>query len=142
MILLLLLLSYATCLKSELREPREGWFLDHQYGSVDEPAVEDQTADVQANKHRSRLSKFLNLITWVRFDNDECLATTGENGTCYTADECEEFGGKPSGTCASGFGVCCIVQLSCGPGQARTQPTSLMTTTPPGTTPLDSAQTL
>jgi len=114
MILLLLLLSYATCLKSELREPQEGWFLDHQYGSVDEPAVEDQTANVRANKHRSRLSKFLNLITWVRFDNDECLATTGENGTCYTADECEEFGGKSSGTCASGFGVCCIVQLSCG----------------------------
>ena len=26
------------------------------------------------------MSKFLNLITWVRFDNEECAATTGRTG--------------------------------------------------------------
>ena len=28
--------------------------------------------------------RFLNLITWVKFDNEECAADTGDNGTCYT----------------------------------------------------------
>ena len=29
-------------------------------------------------------AKFLNLITWVKFDNEECAADTGDNGTCFT----------------------------------------------------------
>ena len=28
--------------------------------------------------------RFLNLITWVKFDNEECAADNGDNGTCYT----------------------------------------------------------
>ncbi len=34
------------------------------------------------------------------------------NGTCLTSVECANQGGTASGTCASGFGVCCIFAVS------------------------------
>lgn len=58
--------------------------------------------------------RFLNLITWVKFDNEECAADTGDNGTCYTSTECAQFGGTAQGSCAAGFGVCCVLQYNCG----------------------------
>merc|ERR1719270_520160 len=36
------------------------------------------------------------------------------NGTCYTADECTSRDGVASGSCAEGYGVCCIITVSCG----------------------------
>ena len=30
------------------------------------------------------------------------------NGTCYTAEECASRDGVASGSCAEGYGVCCI----------------------------------
>ena len=34
-----------------------------------------------------------------------------ESGTCYTANECERRSGRPSLSCASGLGVCCVCEL-------------------------------
>ena len=31
-----------------------------------------------------------------------------QNGTCYTEDECDSRGGSASGSCAEGYGVCCV----------------------------------
>ena len=45
------------------------------------------------------------------FQNAECYASESsgsEYGTCYTASECSDFGGTAYGTCAKGYGVCCI----------------------------------
>ena len=56
-------------------------------------------------------TKFLNLITWVQFENTECAGTSGDNGTCFTSNECTEIGGTADGTCASGFGVCCVLKV-------------------------------
>ena len=50
----------------------------------------------------------------VRFPNDACGSADNFNGTCYTASECSALGGSSSGTCASGFGVCCVFSLACG----------------------------
>merc|ERR1712209_190879 len=51
----------------------------------------------------------------VKFPNDPCIISGGtKNGTCYTAEECSDRGGTSSGSCAEGFGVCCVIQLSCG----------------------------
>merc|ERR1712156_1401115 len=36
------------------------------------------------------------------------------NGTCYTAEECASRDGVASGSCAEGYGVCCIITVSCG----------------------------
>merc|ERR1712156_561660 len=50
----------------------------------------------------------------VRFPNTACGSANNFNGTCYTASECSALGGSSSGSCASGFGVCCVFSLSCG----------------------------
>ncbi len=50
----------------------------------------------------------LSLFTIVRFRNDVCSASSGVNGTCYSSNDCSNLGGSGSGSCASGFGVCCI----------------------------------
>merc|ERR1719422_2088736 len=50
----------------------------------------------------------------VRFPNEACGSADNFNGTCYTASECSALGGSSSGTCASGFGVCCVFSLACG----------------------------
>merc|ERR1719225_2555777 len=36
------------------------------------------------------------------------------NGTCYTAEERASRDGVASGSCAEGYGVCCIITVSCG----------------------------
>jgi hypothetical protein len=56
----------------------------------------------------------LSIFNVVTFPNSACGATSGYNGTCYTAAECSSLGGTASGTCASSFGVCCVFSISCG----------------------------
>lgn len=66
----------------------------------------------QAVSHRD--DKLLNVFNIVKFPNDGCNATSGSYGVCYTSSECSNLGGKSSGSCASGFGVCCIFSGGCG----------------------------
>ena len=54
------------------------------------------------------------IFTVVRFPNEACGSADNLNGTCYTGTECSALGGSSSGTCASGFGVCCVFSLNCG----------------------------
>ena len=54
------------------------------------------------------LSSVLSLFTIVSFKNDACTSTAGTNGTCYSSNDCSSLGGTASGSCASGFGVCCL----------------------------------
>lgn len=60
-----------------------------------------------------REGKLLPIFQVVRFPNDVCTGTT-RNGTCFTAEECSSKGGVNEGSCASGFGVCCVIKLACG----------------------------
>jgi hypothetical protein len=106
--------------------PEESTLPQDQPASLDAPSFKNMsvlgvlskpaTADISAVRTPAggltKKGKFLNLITWVRFTNDECAATTGDNGTCFTSSECTELGGKAAGSCASGFGVCCVLQVS------------------------------
>lgn len=62
----------------------------------------------------SRTGKLLNIFQVVRFPNDACNTTAGDQGVCYTATECTSRSGTNSGTCASGFGVCCSFSVKCG----------------------------
>ena len=53
----------------------------------------------------------------VQFPNEECTSSSSSTtiGTCYTTTECTSRSGTASGTCASGFGVCCVSSTStCG----------------------------
>jgi hypothetical protein len=56
----------------------------------------------------------IGLFEVVKFPNDMCVGSSSRNGTCYTESECEDKGGTAAGSCADGFGVCCIISLSCG----------------------------
>ena len=61
-----------------------------------------------------REGKLLNVFNIVKFPNDGCNATSGSYGVCYTSSECSSLGGSSSGSCASGFGVCCLFSGGCG----------------------------
>lgn len=50
----------------------------------------------------------------VKFPNDVCDGQGYRNGTCYTSAECTEKGGTADGSCAEGYGVCCIFSVGCG----------------------------
>jgi len=63
-----------------------------------------------------RHEKAIGIFNVVRFPNNVC-DTGGNgnmNGTCYTAEECTARDGVASGSCADGYGVCCVITLSCG----------------------------
>jgi len=82
-----------------------------------EDDVLTETRDIESltetKESEGRDSKVLPIFQVVRFPNDICSGTS-RNGTCYTAEECSTKGGTNDGTCASGFGVCCIFALGCG----------------------------
>ncbi|XP_012535462.2 uncharacterized protein LOC105836164 [Monomorium pharaonis] len=61
----------------------------------------------------AREKRLFSLFTVVKFDNGICGGLNGENGTCVAAAECAQRGGISSGVCANGYGVCCIVTVSC-----------------------------
>ena len=44
----------------------------------------------------------------VRFNNEGCIGTDSRNGTCYTAEECGSKSGFNMGSCAAGYGICCL----------------------------------
>lgn len=55
----------------------------------------------------------LSIFQVVKFANNICTGAA-RNGTCFTQAECDNMGGTKDGTCADGFGICCIVTLSSG----------------------------
>jgi hypothetical protein len=79
-----------------------------QFATPEKPGIRNVTAEGD-----TRDGKLLNLFSVIKFPNDICSGGS-KNGTCYTAEECENIGGTNDGSCASGFGVCCTLTLSCG----------------------------
>jgi len=75
-------------------------------------AADISLSNQEANENE-RLGKVLPIFQVVRFPNDVCTGST-RNGTCYTAEECSSKSGTNEGSCASGFGVCCVFKASCG----------------------------
>jgi len=67
---------------------------------------------------RQLSKKQLSLFSVVQFPNEECTSTASSvttMGTCLTSSECTSRSGTGEGTCAAGFGVCCVVSSStCG----------------------------
>ncbi|XP_071044046.1 uncharacterized protein [Parasteatoda tepidariorum] len=55
------------------------------------------------------------VLTIVRFLSIPCSSPNGQmSGVCYSLNDCVRMRGTQIGTCASGFGVCCIFQRTCG----------------------------
>merc|ERR1712241_984905 len=62
----------------------------------------------------TKSGKAISVFNIVKFENGVCNGTDNKYGTCYTEDECEDKGGKASGSCAEGYGVCCTFTAGCG----------------------------
>lgn len=86
-----------------------------------------------ADNQRKR--KAIGIFNIVKFPNDVCAtdSTATPSGTCFTAEECSDKSGVASGSCADGYGVCCIISLACGGTTSAncTYLTQAATTTPP-----------
>merc|ERR1711992_104754 len=79
------------------------------------------SAETSEQKETSdRNGKVLPVFQVVKFPNDNCVGST-MNGTCYTSEECSSKSGKNDGSCASGFGVCCVFSLACGGSASENQ---------------------
>lgn len=69
----------------------------------------------EANKGKGpRDDRLLNIFQIVRFPNQACNTSGTTEGVCYTSEECQAKGGSATGSCASGFGVCCSFSVGCG----------------------------
>ncbi|KAF0303663.1 hypothetical protein FJT64_024384 [Amphibalanus amphitrite] len=79
--------------------------------TADAPAAAARSTDAG---RQSRFFNPFNIFTLVKIENFVCAASNGNNGTCYTASECTNLGGVASGTCAKGYGVCCVFTKTCG----------------------------
>uniref|UniRef100_A0A0K2TE88 Putative LOC101744434 [Bombyx mori] n=1 Tax=Lepeophtheirus salmonis TaxID=72036 RepID=A0A0K2TE88_LEPSM len=66
------------------------------------------------NEDESKDGKVLSLFNVVTFPNDVCAGNGARNGTCLPANECASQQGAASGSCASGYGVCCVFVIQCG----------------------------
>jgi len=65
----------------------------------------------------NREERTFSLFSIVSFPNLACTTTTSSTtyGTCVTSSECTTLGGSGDGSCAAGFGVCCLITTStCG----------------------------
>jgi len=67
--------------------------------------------DLAETRHDDKMISIFNVV---KFKNDVCAGSGNQNGTCYTTEECSNRGGTASGSCAEGYGVCCVVSLDCG----------------------------
>ncbi|XP_017884593.1 uncharacterized protein LOC108627717 isoform X2 [Ceratina calcarata] len=126
----LLLYSIAMCIDvdaaawSSFPRFRHVWRTHHRKNesveSPDPPKSRSQTINLQNGGGRpnhaaaGREKRLFPLLTLVRFPNNICPGSNGENGTCVAASECSQRGGASSGICANGYGICCIVTATCG----------------------------
>jgi len=64
-------------------------------------------------QHKSSAqSRFFNIFNIVKFNNELCETDDDDeekHGVCYSNWECDDKGGSESGSCASGFGKCCVI---------------------------------
>eukprot|EP00095_Tigriopus_kingsejongensis_P002474 maker-scaffold326_size205590-snap-gene-0.15 protein:Tk02474 transcript:maker-scaffold326_size205590-snap-gene-0.15-mRNA-1 annotation:"hypothetical protein L798_10568" len=67
----------------------------------------------------SRHKRLFSLFNIIQFKNDPCRTTSSPDtiGTCMSAEECSNSVGTQDGTCASGFGACCLFIVTGCSGQ-------------------------
>ncbi|XP_026319007.1 uncharacterized protein LOC113229569 [Hyposmocoma kahamanoa] len=67
----------------------------------------------QLNLNQTANKRFLEIFEVVEFDHVACTSSSGLEGTCLPENECQESGGSTMGSCADGYGTCCVTQFSC-----------------------------
>lgn len=77
-------------------------------------------------------AKNIAIFNVVKFQNTECTGGNNNPGTCYTTEECEDRKGTADGTCAEGYGVCCIFEINCGGSSSENLTTFMSNDVQPG----------
>ncbi|KAF9423559.1 hypothetical protein HW555_001114 [Spodoptera exigua] len=67
----------------------------------------------QSNMKQKSKTRFLEVFQVVEFDHVSCTSSSGLEGTCLPESECIDSGGSTMGTCADGYGTCCVTQFLC-----------------------------
>lgn len=62
----------------------------------------------QLNTKQKPKTRFLEVFQVVEFDHVSCTSSSGLEGTCLPESECIDSGGSTMGTCADGYGTCCV----------------------------------
>ncbi|XP_059097778.1 uncharacterized protein LOC131892061 [Tigriopus californicus] len=86
------------------------------------PKIFNDSEEGSNKTSNSREGKVFSLFNIVQFNNGGCRSSstisgggtgsTNRNGTCFTMNECVSKGGSAAGSCAAGFGVCCVFLVS------------------------------
>ncbi|XP_053604556.1 uncharacterized protein LOC128671812 isoform X1 [Plodia interpunctella] len=58
-------------------------------------------------------TRFLEVFEVVEFEHVACISSSGLEGTCLPENECQNTKGSPMGTCADGYGTCCVIEFKC-----------------------------
>lgn len=53
-------------------------------------------------------ARFLDVFQVVEFEHVLCMSESGLEGRCLHHYDCVTVGGSPMGTCADGYGICCV----------------------------------
>lgn len=62
----------------------------------------------QINLDDNAKKRFLEVFEVVEFDHVLCTSSSGLEGTCLPENECQDSGGSTMGSCADGYGTCCV----------------------------------
>lgn len=62
----------------------------------------------QLDINENARKRFLEVFEVVEFDHVACTSSSGLEGTCLPENECQDSGGSTMGTCADGYGTCCV----------------------------------
>lgn len=92
------------------------WYVDGEasQNSVNLFKFKSQDAQLKTISYIRVLIKFkfyisvLSLFTVVTWGQGQCMAPSGEYGSCVPNNECLPRGGIPGGPCAEGYGMCCV----------------------------------
>ena len=77
--------------------------------NLDNSRSEKLLRSTELTKIRLTFCHSFSIFSIVNFPNEVCKSSNGDNGTCLTAPECSSRSGVVSGSCASGFGACCLL---------------------------------
>lgn len=62
----------------------------------------------QLNSNQTARTRFLEVFEVVEYDHVVCTTSSGLEGVCLPEIECQTSEGKSMGTCADGYGTCCV----------------------------------
>merc|ERR1719370_1927166 len=90
------------------------------------PSLGDPGRRIESMKTDERSGKLFSVFSIVSFPNEACVSNMDQtNGTCLSPSDCRTIGGALEGSCASGFGTCCVMRIGTCGGVVTTNTTVL-----------------